>query len=66
MPKTDAQKRADYKYRKASVKRVPLDMKMDFYERIKNVAEALGVPVNTYIKEAISLRLEIDEQHSQK
>lgn len=61
MPLTEAQKRARYNYAKKSLKRVPLDMQLDFYDRIKSVAESLGMPVNTYIKNAIMAQLDKDD-----
>lgn len=57
----ESQKKAAAKYKKNNIKRVPLDMQIEFYDRIKAVADALGVPVNTYIKNAIIAQLEKDD-----
>ena len=47
-----------YKYHDEHIKRVPLDMQISDYEILKSAADAAGVPVNRYIKEAIKMRLE--------
>ena len=41
---------AQYRYKKAALKRIPLDVQRSDYERIKAAADAAGVPVNTWIK----------------
>lgn len=55
---TEAQKKASIKYAKKSLKRIPLDVKLEEYDRIKASADQIGEPVNTYIKGAISRRIE--------
>lgn len=42
----EAQKR----YNQSHLKRIPLDVQVSEYEFIKERAESLGLPVNTYIK----------------
>ena len=49
---------ADKRYRAKSVKRVPLDMLIRDYERLQAVAAAANQPINTYIKQAISDRMQ--------
>lgn len=46
------------KYAKKNLKRIPLDVQLSEYDRIKAAADAAGEPVNTYIKNAINARLE--------
>lgn len=46
------------KYAKKNLKRIPLDVQLAEYDRIKAAADAAGEPVNTYIKNAINARLE--------
>lgn len=58
---TEASKRAAAKYAKKNLKRIPLDVQLSDYERIKAAAAAAGEPVNTYIKTAISRRMESGE-----
>lgn len=58
---TEARKRANIKYAKENLKRVPLDVQKEEYEKIKAAAEAVGEPVNKYIKTAISRRMESGE-----
>lgn len=45
-------------YSKSHYKRVPLDLTMDKYDQVKEAATAAGEPLNTYIKNAIDMRLE--------
>ena len=61
MSSKESNNQAHYKYAKKSLKRIPLDVQISFYDRIKAVADALGVPVNTYIKNAIIAQLEKDD-----
>lgn len=58
MPLTEAQKRANIKYKEKSIKRIPLDVQKEKYEEIKAAAEAAGESVNGYIKTAIDRRIE--------
>ena len=54
---TEAKKRANMKYARNNLKRIPLDVQLSKYEEIKAAASAAGVPVNTYIKQAIDERM---------
>jgi len=58
MAYTKESKKSILTYKAESVKRVPLDMKNEDYDRLKVVAEANGETVNGYIKEAIRQRME--------
>lgn len=58
MPLTEAQKKANLKYRKENVKRIPLDVQKEKYEEISAAAEKAGIPVNRYIKNAIDEKME--------
>ena len=58
MPLTEAQKRANIKYKEKSIKRIPLDVQKEKYEAIKAAAEAAGESVNGYIKTAVDMRME--------
>ncbi len=53
MSLTEAQKKANNKYREKSIKRIPLDIQKEKYEEIKAAADAAGESVNGYIKKAI-------------
>ena len=44
-------------YAKTKYKRIPLDVPIDFYDRVKTAADRIGEPVNVYIKKAIETRL---------
>ena len=56
----DARNRAQYKYAAAHLKRVPLDMQLTEYARVKDAATAAGETVNGYIKTAIRARMQAD------
>ena len=58
MPLTEAQKKANIKYRKENVKRIPLDVQKEEYEIIKAAADNAGEKVNAYIKGAIKQRMD--------
>lgn len=58
MTLTEAQKRANMKYRKENVKRIPLDVQKEKYIEIQEAATAAGEKVNAYIKRAIDMRME--------
>ena len=60
MAKSEAQKRADAKYRKSKVKRVPLDLLIADYEVIKGYANDTGQSVNGLIKKALHNELKKD------
>lgn len=45
------------KYKEKNIKRVPLDVQIELYEKIKQAADANGETVNGFIKQAISDRL---------
>lgn len=48
----------DIAYAKTKLKRVPLDMQLSEYDKLKEAAERAGEKVNTYIKKAIAQRME--------
>lgn len=52
MPYNEAQKKATIKYMK-KLKRIPLDVQVDQYEKIKEYADKEGKGVNTIIKEIV-------------
>ena len=54
----ESRKQSMMKYAKKNLKRIPLDVQLAEYDRIKAAADAAGEPVNTYIKNAINARLE--------
>lgn len=60
MPLTDAQRKANAKYREKAIKRIPLDVPKADYETIKAHSEARGESVNGFVKRAISETMERD------
>lgn len=61
MPYSEAGYKASQKYRASKIKRVPLDMQIADYEKMKNHAEARGESVNGFIKRAIQEAMERDD-----
>ena len=57
MASTEAQKRASMKYTAKTYRRIPLDVRKEYYEVIAKAAEAAGESVNGYIKRAIEERI---------
>lgn len=62
MAYTEASYRANQKYRAAKIKRIPLDVQIEDYDRIKAAADRAGLKVNSYIKEAIEQRMQQDAE----
>ncbi len=60
MAYNDSTYKAANRYKKDNIKRVPLDMQIAEYERVKAAAEASGEKVNEYIKKAIRQRMAQD------
>lgn len=58
MPITEKRKETMYEYARKNIKRIPLDVQKDQYERIRAAAERAGESVNGYIKRAIDERME--------
>lgn len=54
----DARTRAQLKYAKNHLKRVPLDLQLADYEKLKAAADSCGETVNGFIKKAITERIE--------
>lgn len=55
---TEASKKADMKYKKAHIKRIPLDVQKEKYDEIKSAADRAGETINGYIKKAIEERMQ--------
>ena len=58
MTLSEQRKESMYKYAKAKLKRIPLDVQKEKYEEIKAAATAAGESVNGYIKKAVDQRME--------
>lgn len=58
MTETNAKTKYDIEYAKAKLKRIPLDVQKEKYEKIKTAATAAGESVNGYIKKAVDERME--------
>lgn len=58
MPVSEAQTKANLKYAKTHLKRVPLDMQLSDYDALKAAATEAGQTVNGYIKQAIAEKME--------
>lgn len=62
MTLTEAQRKANNKYREKNIKRIPLDVQKEKYEEIKAAAGQAGESVNGYIKKAIDERMIREKQ----
>ena len=58
---TEQRKESMYKYAKAKLKRIPLDVQKEKYDEIKAAATAAGESVNGYIKRAVDERMEREQ-----
>lgn len=58
MALTEAQRKANNKYKAKNIKRVPLDMQLPDYDALKAAATEAGQTVNGYIKKAIAEKME--------
>ena len=61
MTLTEQRKERMYKYAKAKLKRIPLDVQKEKYDEIKAAATAAGESVNGYIKRAVDERMEREQ-----
>ena len=62
MTLTEAQRKANNKYREKNIKRIPLDVQKEKYEEIKAAAGQAGESVNGYIKKSIDERMIREKQ----
>lgn len=46
------------KYAKKKLKRIPLDVQLEMFEKWKNAAKMAGIPLNTLIKSAVNEKIE--------
>ena len=59
MPSSEAHKKANIKWQAANMKRVPLDVRKEYYNDVlKPAADRAGETVGGYIKKAIEQRIE--------
>lgn len=61
MPNSEKKKDYNREYAKTNFKRIPLDVQKDVYDKIKAAAEKSKQPVNTYIKQAIQMRMDQEQ-----
>ncbi len=54
------------KYAKKSLKRVPLDLQIETYEKWKKAAKNMGIGLNTLIKNAVNEKIENFEKSVDK
>ena len=45
---------AEYKYRKKNIKRIPFDMQISEYEKLKAVCDTNGIGINTLLKSLVA------------
>ncbi len=61
MPMTDERKQYLYDYQKKKLKRIPLDVPIEVYEKIRQHAEEKSESVNGFIKRAIAETMEREQ-----
>ena len=61
MAMSDKRKEYLYEYQKTKLKRIPLDVTISDYERIKSHADKQGESVNGFIKRAITETMEREQ-----
>ena len=42
-----------YEYARTKLKRIPLDLRLEDYQKLKEYCDSSGIPINTYIKQLI-------------
>lgn len=57
MELSEKKKQYDATYKRSKIKRIPLDMQITDYEKVKAAAENIGESVNGFIKRAIEARI---------
>lgn len=62
MTLANAQKQAQYKHVRESLRHILLDIQKEKYEEIKTAADHAGESVTGYIKKAINERMERDSE----
>jgi hypothetical protein len=62
MSASESQIKATMKYAKEKLKRVPLDMKKDEYEKYKLYAESKGMSVRGFIVAAMEEKMQRDSE----
>ena len=60
MTTSQAQIRATKKYKEKSYKRIPLDVKIEEYERLRDYCESINASINGYIRETVAEAIGID------
>ena len=48
----------DIEYQKKNLKRIPLNIQLEMFEKWKKTAEIAGMPLNTFIKSAVNEKIE--------
>ena len=54
-----AQREATAKYKAKAYKRIPLDVKIEEYEALKDYTERTGEPINGFIRRIIKENIEV-------
>lgn len=60
MATSEAQMRATLKYKAKAYKRIPLDMKIEEYEALKEYTDNTGESINGFIRRIIKEKIERD------
>lgn len=61
MPSTEAHKKASIKWKAKALKRVPLDVRKEYYDSVLcHIPDVAGIGINTFIKVAITEKIQRD------
>ena len=57
MAYSESSNKATQRYKAAHIKRIPFEMQLEDYERLKAAAERANQKMNAYIREAVEARM---------
>lgn len=59
---TEAQRKASAKWQKQNYSRIPLDVRPEYHEQLKQIAKSHNMTLGAYIKQAIAEKIEREEK----
>ena len=66
MSLTPARRKANDKYLKANYSRIALNYPKEYVEKVKQAAQIKGESIAGYVKQAIDMRMTVDEQKHER
>lgn len=58
MAYNEARKKSTLEYRARSIKRISVDVKAEYYDRVKSAADSSGESLSGYVKKALNERMQ--------